>query len=126
MGLFDDFYNVRNKKPTMQTDLREFGLEGRNVNYRVVIPISMEEPSNQLFFIEMLEKRLFNDKGVSFDTGSAVDQEGNVRERHWELDWSLKGRYSADEIMRYLEKQGVQFKVVIKPRQDENDWRERR
>jgi len=116
----------------MQTDLREFGLKGRDVNYRVVIPISVEEEtgaenaSNQLFFIDMLERRLFNEKGVSFDTGSAVDREGNVRERHWELDWSLRGRYSADEIMRYLEKQGVQFKVVLKPRQDENDWREKR
>ena len=112
--------------------MREFGLKGRDVNYRVVIPISVEEEtgpenaSNQLSFINMLERRLFKEKGVSFDIGSAVDQQGNVRERDWELDWSLRGRYSAEEIMRYLEKQGVQFKVVIKPRQDENDWRKRR
>jgi hypothetical protein len=32
MGLFDDFYNVRNKKLTMQTDLREFGGESKRTS----------------------------------------------------------------------------------------------
>jgi len=52
----------------------------------LIISITSKE---QLEAVHKAEQYLLK-AGVEFDTGSLV-AEGRVQERHWELDWSLKG-----------------------------------
>ena len=48
---------------------------------------------------------------VKFDAGFGFTTKGPCRE--WELDWSLNGNLSAQEIMDYLKRESIPFTVRV-------------
>tara|TARA_X000001388_G_C2190873_1_gene107483 strand:+ start:540 stop:794 length:255 start_codon:yes stop_codon:yes gene_type:complete len=49
----------------------------------------------------------FQQRGVTFDTG--FDKNGY----HWELDWSIQGHMSAQDILLELEDSGINYSVIL-------------
>jgi len=92
-----DYWNVKNK-------LKD------NFYYTIKIPIS----KNNVDMINHLEGYLMS-KGITFDTG--YDMKTN--ERHWELDWFLKGA-NPKKVIQVLDSHNIPYKIYI-TKKDENE-----
>jgi len=57
-----------------------------------------------------LEKSLYDEKGIYFDTGYACEE--GIRD--WELDWSLKGA-TPKEVISVLESRDIKFEAKKVP-----------
>jgi hypothetical protein len=91
-------------KPTREAMLRQVraiyasGYKGHNPT--MVMPFKSEKQFEHLFNAQ----RELNKAGVSFDTGTKLT---SPMERHWELDWSLKGAKmkNPDNLPKFTDKQ---------------------
>lgn len=76
--------------------------------HRVTIPF--EDIDHALGLYKNLQKR-----GVSFDIG--FGPEG----MDWELDWSIKGYYTAQDILLELEDLGIDYTVTLERERKEDE-----
>lgn len=108
-----DFPNIYGIKSLHQTDLTKYGLKPTSeVYYKIVIPIRSE---GMLKHIEEIEDALHK-KGTHFNLGVSLDEEGNIKTKHWFLDSSLRGKMTTEKIMYILRGNQVQFDTIILPR----------
>ena len=84
-----------------------FGLS-EELDYSVRIPLAeMSLTDQERFWV--VEGRI--QQKVKFDAGFGFTTKGPCRE--WELDWSLNGNLSAQEIMDYLKRESIPFTVRV-------------
>jgi len=73
------------------------------VYHRVTIPF--ENVDEAIGLCKNLQKR-----GVTFDTGFGLEG------MDWELDWSISGHMSAQEILLELEDLGINYTIILTPK----------
>ena len=79
-----------------------------NLDYSVRIPLAkMDFAKQERFWV--IEGRI--KQKVKFDTGFGYAKGGPCRD--WELDWSLSGDLSAEDIMARLKAEGIPFTVRV-------------
>ena len=79
-----------------------------DLDYSVRIPLAkMDFAEQERFWV--IEGRLRRE--ANFDTGFGFTKDGPCRD--WELDWSLKGDMTAQDIMDRLKAESIPFTVRV-------------
>ena len=75
------------------------------------VTIAIEHVDKALVLCEELRKR-----GVTFDTGYSTEG------MNWELDWSIQGHMSAQDILLELEELKINYTVKMIPDKKNSSW----
>ena len=83
-------------------------MENDTLYYNLQIPLGEMSNSEQVNFW-VIEGRIRTRN--NFDTGFAISTKGAVR--FWELDWSLEGKDTADQIIGRLKREGIPMHITL-------------